>query len=165
MSQRTTMLGLPGVRFPLEREAGGDGRTPHLDRLRGVVKQEGGVRHQQVGVELKRELVGSFGPELAGGLSLRDELCELVGPVALEPGNAFPDQSGVCVELGGSGSEEAAAGKARRSRWERNCSQSTSIFASGVVASLAGATTSASKISPAVSIVASWSSSLEPKWA
>lgn len=33
-----------------EREAGGDGRTRHLDRLRGVVKQERGVRHQQVAI-------------------------------------------------------------------------------------------------------------------
>ena len=109
-------------------------------------------------LELKRELIRIFGPELAGGLSLRDELRELVGPVALEPRDAFPDQSGVCIELGGGGSEEAAAGE------DALLDVGEELFAQRDPRERRGATTSASTISP-VSIVASCNSSLKPKWA
>ena len=56
-------------------------------------------------------------------------------------------------------------GKTRRSRWSRNESQSASSRSSGSAICSVGATTSASKIFSAVSTVASWSSSFEPKWA
>ena len=89
---------------------------------------------------------------------------ELVGPVALEPGNAFPDWARVGVELGRGGGEEAAAGEDAPLEVREEPSQSKSNLLD-VVGGRRWGTTHASKIAPAVSIVASWSSSLEPKWA
>jgi hypothetical protein len=47
--------------------------------------------------------------KLTCGLCLANELHQPVGPAALELGDSFPHRSGMSVELGGGGGEEAAA--------------------------------------------------------
>ena len=56
-------------------------------------------------------------------------------------------------------------GNTRRSTCEKKRSQSASSVPRAVCSPSVGRTTSSSKISPAASIVASWSSSFERKWA
>src|SRR6185437_527002 len=131
---------------------GGSGREAAFDRVASAVERRRSlpgdperVAEEEGGLDFEDELLRVLAlVELVRTLSVADGRLELVEPVGHEGEGAVANRTGTGVDLGNERCEEAAP---------------------GVRAAAAGATTSSSKSARAVSIVASWSSSFDPKWA
>jgi hypothetical protein len=91
-------------------KAGVDCRSGLLERVWVVMQEICHVGHEEVGVELVRELRGVLGDvEVAVFLRSSGEFLERRQPAAQKRGNLFFDRARVGIELGGGGHEEAAA--------------------------------------------------------
>ena len=87
-----------------------------------------------------------------------------VAPLLLDAGDFVMDASRATTNLGGGGDEEAATGEdAPFYVGEEALTKCKQALAPGLGRGKAGVTTSVMKLSRAALIVASWSSSLEPK--
>ena len=129
------------------------------ERVREVCGHEQGV-----GFEGELDRV-EFRADLAAGLGLVDRGTDHVHPSDHELGDAVAHGAGPDVHLGGGGDEEAAARKdAALDMREEGVAERQHAGCAGDTA-CAGSMTSCPKTSFAVAIVASWSSSLDRKWA
>ena len=145
---------------PVDRAAG------TVERLRILRHDEHGVREQEIRVDSNAELLGILvGIDRALGLGILHRLREAAGPRPRPLQRAIAHRPRMSVHLGEHRGEEAAPGKTPSSTWPRKRSESTRSRSIPVGAVSAGSSTSSLKIALAVSIVASCSSSLEPKCA
>ena len=137
-----------------------------LERLVAGEEEER-IAHRQERVELEGELCRiDRRVELTKAPRILDRSDEQAHPVVSDLRDPVAHRAGPGIELGSHGGEETASGEhAPTHMREESLAQSLEPRQDPSGCANAGARTSSSKISWAVSIAASWSSSFEPKWA